>query len=83
MPTPRLGVQLSRQGSKSAGASNPSNWIPGIVLDAPTGVGGSYQVSVQGGTLAQASSSIDSPIVVGDLVWVVKSGSQYVITGMQ
>ena len=85
MPTPRLSAQIAKQAGQSLppGAQDPKSWQPGLVLQAPSGIGGVFQVSINGGTIVQATSAVDAAIADGDLVWVVRSGGQTLIVGKQ
>lgn len=88
--TPRMTNQIARQVSSAGqdrGRSAPDAWIGGVVASVNGGLDARYQIYLDTQDYVFANSTIDSPIEEGDLVYVVRSGSDpfsgCVIVGLQ
>lgn len=84
--SPRMTNQVSRQvtvAAQSNGGESPDAWIGGVVSGVFGGVNSQYQVYLDTQDYVSASSTIDSPIEVGDLVFVTRTGGGATIVGLQ
>jgi len=85
MPTPRNITQVSQQVRVEVSGSGAGAWIPATVTAAGSEIDPTYGVSL-GGVVSNsvvARSIIDDPIQLGDLVWVVNTGTEHIIVGRQ
>jgi len=82
MPTPRLVSEVSKQIRVRTDASTQGAWIGGLVVAVTGSIDAQYQVYLDSNDYVFASSVIDSPIVEGDRVFVVKHGTDALIVGM-
>lgn len=82
MPTPRLVGEVSKQIRVRTDASTQGQWIEGTVVAVTGAINAQYQVYLDSNDYVFASSVIESPIVEGDRVFVVKTGTSALIVGM-
>jgi hypothetical protein len=83
MPTPRQITEVSKQVRVQASGEGAGAWIPATITDAGSEVGNTYTVALNGGASAPARSIIDAALFVGDFVWVVNTGTEIIIVGVQ
>lgn len=87
MPTPRFTGQIAQQAGRSApvggGASQANDWVGGIVVAVTGFINSQYQVYLDTCDYVFASSTIESPIAEGDLVWVTRGGGTPLIVAVQ
>lgn len=85
MPTPRFTTQMANTAGRSAppGRADSNAWSSGVVAGVTGYINSTYQVYLDSGDYVDATSTLDSPIVVGDLVWVTRGGGQPLIVAIQ
>jgi hypothetical protein len=86
MPTPRLSIQIALQGGRTrpsgATSSTRGTWLKASVTNLGGNLSGRCSVVVNGAEV-DARQVIDESLQVGQSVWVVFTGDEYVVAGVQ
>jgi hypothetical protein len=92
MPTPRNITQVAAQGGASAPQTTaqqkprPGAWVEATIASTTSDLSDQYEVDIAGdGSVSigrkPATLAVDAALRIGDRVWVVDTGSGWVIAG--
>lgn len=82
MPTPRFASQVSKQIRVQDTVNAQGAWVGGTVVAVTGAINAQYQIYLDDSSYVFASSTLDTPIIEGDRVFVVKTGFDALIVGV-
>jgi hypothetical protein len=82
-----MSIEVAKQGGSVAApaptTTQDGSWVSGLVTASVGDLSSSYTVSLDAGPTVAASSVINAPVTVGTRVWVVRTGGNYLVVGLQ